>query len=140
MIRLPPRYTRTATLFPYTTLFRSQQADVVPAPAHHREVPQVRPQDRSHHRHGLAARAPPAEADRHPGAQLGDRVVLAAELVAGRARRGARRAGHRVVSVSRLATNESRCSDRQSTRLNSSHSCASRLPDSDLTKTLIIAQ
>src|SRR3546814_5104154 len=28
MIRLPPRSTRTATLFPYTTLFRSGQAEV----------------------------------------------------------------------------------------------------------------
>src|SRR3546814_15457680 len=27
MIRLPPRHTRTDTLFPYTTLFRSQMAD-----------------------------------------------------------------------------------------------------------------
>src|SRR3546814_1034684 len=29
MIRLPPRSTRTATLFPYTTLFRSGQAEVL---------------------------------------------------------------------------------------------------------------
>src|SRR3546814_18883405 len=28
MIRRPPRSTRTDTLFPYTTLFRSQQADI----------------------------------------------------------------------------------------------------------------
>src|SRR3546814_15669025 len=31
MIRLPPRSTRTDTLFPYTTLFRSGLADVVRA-------------------------------------------------------------------------------------------------------------
>src|SRR3546814_1499015 len=30
MIRRPPRSTRTDTLFPYTTLFRSPQDDVVP--------------------------------------------------------------------------------------------------------------
>src|SRR3546814_14381652 len=30
MIRRPPRSTRTDTLFPYTTLFRSQQADLRP--------------------------------------------------------------------------------------------------------------
>src|SRR3546814_19489874 len=29
MIRRPPRSTRTDTLFPYTTLFRSQQADAL---------------------------------------------------------------------------------------------------------------
>src|SRR3546814_1513636 len=29
MIRLPPRSTRTATLFPYTTLFRSFNTDIV---------------------------------------------------------------------------------------------------------------
>src|SRR3546814_11927852 len=46
---------------------RAQQADVGPAPAHHREVPQVRPQDRSHHRPGPAAPAPPAAADPPPG-------------------------------------------------------------------------
>src|SRR3546814_14446284 len=28
MIRLPPKSTRTDTLFPYTTLFRSQPADI----------------------------------------------------------------------------------------------------------------
>src|SRR3546814_7433028 len=30
MIRLPPRSTRTDTLFPYTTLFRSRRSDRVP--------------------------------------------------------------------------------------------------------------
>src|SRR3546814_6355833 len=33
MIRPPPRSTRTATLFPYTTLFRSLQAALPPRPA-----------------------------------------------------------------------------------------------------------
>src|SRR3546814_14281999 len=33
MIRLPPRSTRTDTLFPYTTLFRSQRADRTTKPA-----------------------------------------------------------------------------------------------------------
>src|SRR3546814_4697844 len=31
MIRRPPRSTRTDTLFPYTTLFRSEEADAVVA-------------------------------------------------------------------------------------------------------------
>src|SRR3546814_12804877 len=35
MIRQPPRYTRTDTLFPYTTLFRSQGHDRTDEPAHH---------------------------------------------------------------------------------------------------------
>src|SRR3546814_17873375 len=30
MIRRPPRSTRTDTLFPYTTLFRSNMADITP--------------------------------------------------------------------------------------------------------------
>src|SRR3546814_20490913 len=34
MIRRPPRSTRTDTLFPYTTLFRSIGAIVAPAPFH----------------------------------------------------------------------------------------------------------
>src|SRR3546814_12736211 len=33
MLRLPPRYTRTDTLFPYTTLFRSDEEGV----AHHED-------------------------------------------------------------------------------------------------------
>src|SRR3546814_5529950 len=33
MIRLPPRSTRTDTLFPYTTLFRSRESRTVRAPA-----------------------------------------------------------------------------------------------------------
>src|SRR3546814_7304830 len=47
MIRRPPRSTRTDTLFPYTTLFRSQR--------------------RLRHRH-LQHRAPTQRADRHCGA------------------------------------------------------------------------
>src|SRR3546814_20645235 len=34
MIRRPPRSTRTDTLFPYTTLFRSQQDWQLPLPRH----------------------------------------------------------------------------------------------------------
>src|SRR3546814_19037323 len=34
MIRRPPRSTRTDTLFPYTTLFRSPAPPVNPAPVH----------------------------------------------------------------------------------------------------------
>src|SRR3546814_2267970 len=43
MIRLPPRSTRTATLFPYTTLFRSPPPAVAPRPE-----PQARQLDGFH--------------------------------------------------------------------------------------------
>src|SRR3546814_14001836 len=58
MIRRPPRSTRTDTLFPYTTLFRSRQGEV------HRPVRQVRaPLRGRYHVHGGPAR----EAWRGPG-------------------------------------------------------------------------
>src|SRR3546814_8781056 len=34
MIRRPPRSTRTDTLFPYTTLFRSSQCNILPTTFH----------------------------------------------------------------------------------------------------------
>src|SRR3546814_1952460 len=44
MIRLPPRSTRTATLFPYTTLFRSPAASArIRRRPHHQHVERVRP-------------------------------------------------------------------------------------------------
>src|SRR3546814_18591007 len=39
MIRRPPRSTRTDTLFPYTTLFRSDRRVLVPGPAFPRDLP-----------------------------------------------------------------------------------------------------
>src|SRR3546814_12565250 len=50
MIRRPPRSTRTDTLFPYTTLFRSELAGVratVEAPQGHGEQAQLRERDRT---------------------------------------------------------------------------------------------
>src|SRR3546814_3939971 len=41
MIRRPPRSTRTDTLFPYTTLFRSQGEDALHRPVGERAVGQV---------------------------------------------------------------------------------------------------
>src|SRR3546814_17980482 len=38
MIRRPPRSTRTDTLFPYTTLFRSDRRVLVPGPAFPRDL------------------------------------------------------------------------------------------------------
>src|SRR3546814_2981904 len=68
MIRRPPRSTRTDTLFPYTTLFRSgRQPDVIRFPAdprrHHRRPLPVR--------HQAADRGPegPLRAERQPVAR-----------------------------------------------------------------------
>src|SRR3546814_21108872 len=66
MIRRPPRSTRTDTLFPYTTLFRSGVGGRPAAPAHHLD------------------RAFPGLPDRHAGAVHGD-------AAAGRRRIGADR-------------------------------------------------
>src|SRR3546814_1079600 len=50
MIRRPPRSTRTDTLFPYTTLFRSRRADTDPPAARGRSAPHPR----RRHRRGPA--------------------------------------------------------------------------------------
>src|SRR3546814_13866321 len=45
MIRRPPRSTRTDTLFPYTTLFRSEHGDAVPGgPEHETGQPLLKPE------------------------------------------------------------------------------------------------
>src|SRR3546814_2280762 len=44
MIRLPPRYTRTDTLFPYTTLFRSDLKTCCPGIGHQQKL-DARPHD-----------------------------------------------------------------------------------------------
>src|SRR3546814_10339106 len=54
MIRRPPRSTRTDTLFPYTTLFRSQAGMLRAESAHHPAIAAVRTVDGS-----KAAAAPP---------------------------------------------------------------------------------
>src|SRR3546814_5341713 len=75
MIRRPPRSTRTDTLLPYTTLFRSNAALPVIGPAH----------DRHHHDGGFRPRGPPAlpgesgRIDRHEAVgkhRQGDGMVL----------------------------------------------------------------
>src|SRR3546814_10972358 len=43
MRRQPPRSTRTDTLFPYTTLFRSQPSSEAPAAAEQAQAPQTTP-------------------------------------------------------------------------------------------------
>src|SRR3546814_13085437 len=94
MIRRPPRATRTDTLFPYTTLFRSEGA-------------------RAHADRGgadqVAARETAAALEQHDvaGAADGDRIIaagVAAVAVGGSTDPGSQRV-----------------TDRKSTRLNSSH-------------------
>src|SRR3546814_4230872 len=63
MIRRPPRSTRTDTLFPYTTLFRSLRADDAaqllrqPAPDHGLHAEHDAASPRTHHQHLLDRRA-----------------------------------------------------------------------------------
>src|SRR3546814_3936896 len=102
MIRRPPRSTRTDTLFPYTTLFRSDAA------AGRQAFGQHAPALTGHRR------AADDRVDRHEHVATDDRavherrtrIVAAADLYA-RRRRRQQRAGDAV--------------DRKSTRLNSSH-------------------
>src|SRR3546814_3998355 len=60
MIRRPPRSTRTDTLFPYTTLFRSRRrrhADAVQSAGDHPDRARDWRVDRAHQRRQLAARS-----------------------------------------------------------------------------------
>src|SRR3546814_4756445 len=110
MIRRPPRSTRTDTLFPYTTLFRSagQQAGLrqhleAVADAEHRHALVGARDDLLHHRrvgrHGAAAQvvAVGEAAGQHDEVDLLEVAVLVPQ-------------------------------ERKITRLNSSHSCAYRMP------------
>src|SRR3546814_6332458 len=116
MIRRPPRWTRTDTLFPYTTLFRSDQRVTVLGIV-----------DRRCQHFGQAHRAviaqeqePGAERARHTGRQesgAGDQIEAeAAEMRNGR---GLRR---HTLPTNRLDFADAAVvKDRKSTRLNSSH-------------------
>ena len=78
----------------------AQQPHVGPPVRHDGEIGQVRAADGAHDGHGLAARAPAADADRHARAELADDVVDGGALV-----------GHQVeVSASRFSTKAARCS------------------------------
>src|SRR3546814_7252485 len=100
MIRRPPRSTRTDTLFPYTTLFRSDPGSANGSGVGHRT------------RSTEDGSPPPCRCvrnDLEPGVQVG--------------------------TLGRLRAFRSRADlhsglDRKSTRLNSSHYCASRMPSS----------
>ena len=78
----------------------AEQPDVGAPVGDDGEVGQVGAADGAHDGHGLAARAPAADADRHAGAELADDVVDGGALV-----------GHQVeVSASRFSTKAARCS------------------------------
>src|SRR3546814_13270205 len=99
MIRRPPRSTRTDTLFPYTTLFRS--------PRQPRRVPALRAGVPSSRRAGQAGEA--------------GGVAVGAEALreAGTAPQAAERAEH--LDLRSHGAAQVSPADRKSTRLNSSH-------------------
>src|SRR3546814_10679110 len=105
MLRRPPRSTRTDTLFPYTTLFRSLE-----------RPPRGNRRDRlEYHRHVMqfmvAKDAPVPDIDAH---RYQRHVSLNFDNVA--QQRGGRRDARQM-----------RVPDRKSKRLNSSHYCADRM-------------
>src|SRR3546814_2853854 len=110
MIRRPPRSTRTDTLFPYTTLFRSVEHDdrnlVVAAQRHRARV-------------------------HHPQI-VGEDTVVSQPVIA---LRGRVLLGIGVIDPIDAGALQQRVAlhlgDRKRTRLNSSHYCASRMPASD---------
>src|SRR3546814_9778125 len=99
MIRRPPRATRTDTLFPYTTLFRSKMR-----------------------RTGICGATETILIDR---AYAAPRAIVDALVAAGCEVRGD-------TDIAALSPQ-----DRKSTRLNSSHYCASRMPSSACKKKYI---
>src|SRR3546814_1947149 len=114
MIRRPPRSTRTDTLFPYSTLFRSDDEAILVAPqgvadTPRRDLAHVAGHQAVHHPLGVR----PTHAvlvhrrDVEEGRLVADREVLRLDAVEA-PRRKAAGPGHPVL-------------DRKSTRLNSSH-------------------
>src|SRR3546814_13229262 len=97
MIRLPPRSTRTDTLFPYTTLFRSVRAvpDRQTAAARRPRLPRLRPRGRGQAVSAAVGGYPPERASatlhRRPnvlasaGFTFQERTHVASRLQIGRA-------------------------------------------------------
>src|SRR3546814_8151801 len=109
-IRRPPRSTRTDTLFPYTTLFRSAAAGVDRSPAAPRAAAHPRLRTGAGAGEATRPRPTPAAAARHVAARACHRAAVGARRRATQAqpaRRVLGRAGHEV--------------DRKRTRLTSSH-------------------
>src|SRR3546814_10520471 len=127
MLLRPPRSTRTDTLFPYTTLFRS---DIL-AIRGDLEVCQIcEPWDRDGALLQLARRKRELES-----AIFGNSEMLAeCEAMIQLLTKGDTTIFYAQLQVVCRADNEADLTrlvaDRKSTRLNSSHSCASRMPSS----------
>src|SRR3546814_4575884 len=116
MIRRPPRSTRTDTLFPYTTLFRSHAAEIDAGAAEEFALDQ---------RHGHAGRGQPP-GQRRPGLPAADDDRVEAPHVGTIGYCGGTGALPSRPTAGVAAIHE----DRKSTRLNSSHSCAPRMQTS----------
>src|SRR3546814_8345662 len=127
MIRRPPRSTRTDTLFPYTTLFRS--TEVLTAGAGTPEDPANTADDRTYTATVTDAdasyRITLFESDNVTRSSTGE--TFAEDAATNLADEGTVAARITTVNSTALAT---AASDRKSTRLNSSHSCAPRMPSS----------
>src|SRR3546814_6285667 len=123
MIRRPPRSTRTDTLFPYTTLFRSNTLWPRIAGAHHRHIDVVDPGAR----------------DELLGAV--DDIMIAFELGAGLERRGVgTRAGRSEEHTSELQSLMRTsyavfCLKKKRARLNYRHTCTPITQHTPTTKT-----
>src|SRR3546814_8658052 len=130
MTRRHPRSTRTDTLFPYTTLFRSPAALTAvhhQRPLAHRDAGQAARRDRDalrrHQHEGAQVDMARGEAglgeDRHGR----ERQRRLRDIIAGIGLQLGAEGGDLL-----LARGRADKQDRKSTRLNSSRSCASRLP------------
>src|SRR3546814_5569738 len=104
MIRRPPRSTRIDTLFPYTTLFRSDRGRLLAIGQSHLDDVIIE-----------RARDPRLQPIADGAADVKARVGTVGIVAEGE--RMIRPGQHQIV-------------DRKSTRLNSSHYCASRMPSS----------
>src|SRR3546814_12659304 len=90
MIRLPPEYTHTDTLFPYTTLFRSDEPRAQPgggeiAEAARRQTDHAEVKIEPERRHGLLVRGVGDDARREEGRRPEDAKQSAFSCHTGRA-------------------------------------------------------
>src|SRR3546814_4827289 len=107
MIRRPPRYTRTDTRFPYTTLFRSVPLLIEPPPLRRNRLPPFKRQPRIVEGHGLALACVELLGDPAHLGVVAAPVDISLKLL---------------LQIAGIQPGEARrTGDRQSTRLNSSH-------------------
>src|SRR3546814_10609728 len=127
MIRRPPRSTRTDTLFPYTTLFRSRAASAAgDGPARVRIVGTV---DQGSHAEAERAALRPAEyGSERVEAHVEHGAPNAAPVQARTARPALEPASGLLPDLPADRRGRPDHRERNSTRRNSSASCASRMP------------